>query len=142
VSFLDAEDALIERYQQRVSARIYSSDELAQIEEKAQVAPSVHVIYDGWAPTNEVGQGSVQEIEHRWLAVVCVRSSSQRNQSAGKRQKASEIIDEVIRASIGWRPGQGYKPLRFADSPKPAYSDAGFAYFPLAFATRTQHRAY
>jgi len=142
VSFLDAEDAIIERYQQRVGARIYSTDELAQIEEKSQVVPSVHVIYDGWAPTQAVDQGAVQEIEHRWLAVVCVRSASQRNQAAGKRQKASEIIDEVIQATIGWRPGQGYKPLLFADSPKPAYSDAGFAYFPLAFSTRTQHRAY
>jgi hypothetical protein len=139
MSYMDAEVAIIERYQQKVSARIYSAEELAGIEEEKQTAPSVHVLYYGSEPSRSIAGGAVQEIIHTWMTVVCVKAASQRNQGEAKRRKASELLDMVIEASIGWRPGAGHTPLQLAPSPAPAYSP-GFAYFPLAFTTKTQHR--
>ncbi len=136
MSFLSAEDELVARLNEKVSARIYSADELSSIEERAQVSPSVHVIYDGYTPTQEIANGAIQQVEHRWLIIIAVKSVKD---TKSQRDKASPLIDETLEAMLGHQPTTELDALRMADAPAPVYT-ANFAYFPLAFTARATYR--
>jgi len=143
MSFLDDEAEIITRIATEIGsdARIYSGDELAGIEERQQKTPAVHVLYDGYRPTQSLGGGNVQEIAHDWIMVVAVRNARQGSKDAGKalRDEAAPLLNKVLRSCMGFR-CTGSSPLKMIAAPKPYYSD-GFAYFPLAYENKTHHRS-
>lgn len=139
--FYDAESLIVQRLEAKVNAKIYTAAELAELDERKQKTPAVHVINGGFGPTQARGDGVVQEIEHTWWLVVADKNATQSASGTGSkvRSQVGPLIKQTIEAMIGWRPNNEHRAFRMAESPQPAYS-AGYGYFPLAFTTRTQHR--
>lgn len=135
---LDAETAILERLKQELDAGIavQSAQQISDVEERQQVTPAVHVIYSGYTPTREVGEGTIQEIETRWMIVVAVRSARR----GGQAEKADPIFNQAIKALSGWKPAPGAKALKLAPAPA-AEHQAGFSYYPLMFTSRETIRA-
>lgn len=115
---------------------VYDTREYGAVEEESQLVPSVAVIYNGYRAGDQVGEGTVQAVELEYLVVVVTRSSKQTLRASGAKASASEIFDATVKALTGWKPAAGVRRLRLTDAPGAGYSDAGFTYLPVAFATR------
>jgi hypothetical protein len=134
--FLDVEDAIVDRLNERLAGTaVLTAEELSDINERQQVTPAVHVIYSGYRPTREVGDGIVQEIETQWTVVIAVRSARR----GGVREKAAPVMREVIKALAGWRPDKSHSTLKLASAPSAAHNP-GFSYYPVQFTTRESVR--
>lgn len=146
MSFDAVEAAIVDRLTDRLGSlvrKVYTAAEVAQIEEDSQLVPSVAVVYNGYAPVPSTNgsQGKVQSIDKSWLVVVSVRNANATRTHAGARAAASPIIDGVLSALLGWRPPiEGEMPLQIDDAPGAAFTDPGFAYYPLAFNNRRTFR--
>lgn len=137
------ESAIVSRLQSKLGAgvrKVYTAAEVAQVEERSQVAPSVAVIYNGMTPTQEVGGGLVQEVALQFLAVVTVRNARGSGTQEGAREDAAELVDAVLEALLGFRPLTNCGPLKLEQAPGAGFTDAGFAYYPLAFEIRRSYR--
>lgn len=148
MSWQDVEDAIVARLQDKLGAsvkRVYTTAEYADVDEESQITPSVGVIYQGYAPVSTPGGvygAKVQQIEQTFYIVVAVRNATNTRQRVGARQAASPIVTDARRALIGWRPPgipeEG--PMQLAPAPGAAFTDAGFAYYPIAFTNRRTER--
>jgi hypothetical protein len=144
--FLDPETAIIQRLQERIDAqewtaprvkpRVLTAADMAAIDERSQIVPAVYVVFDSYIPTQEVGAGSVQEIQQSWTVVVAVRNASDHASGAGVRREASPLVELVLSALAGWKPAQGFTALRMAAGPGAVFS-TGVGYYPMNFLTRT-----
>lgn len=138
------ENAMVARLQSKLGAqvgRVYTAAEVAQVEERSQVTPSVAVLYNGMTPTQELGGGAVQEVAFQFLAVVTVRNARGAGTQEGARDDAAELVDAVLEALLGFRPLPGTcGPLKLEQAPGAGFTDAGFAYYPLAFEIRRSYR--
>lgn len=145
------EAAVVARLQAKLGAavkQVFTASEFADVEESSQRTPFVAVIYGGYTPTQTPGgvASKIQEIEQTWLCVVCVRSARGTRLRSGAREDSAPIVRGVIEALIGWRPAtdegpiDGETPLRLAPAPEAQFSDAGFAYYPIAFTNRRTYR--
>lgn len=112
---------------------VYTAAQVAQMEERLQLSPSITVIYNGYRIGQNLGQGSVQQLTFTFLVVVAVRNATAAGTSGGVREDAAPILDAALEALAGFRPVQGCTPLRLQDAPGAGFSDAGFGYYPLAF---------
>lgn len=125
-------------------ATVYTAGEYAQVEEQSQVHPAAAVIYNGYRPGDEVGQGIQQAVEFEFLVVLVTRNASDFATGGGARDDVSPIFDALLPAVIGWRPpieGAGFpSPFRLAQASGAQVSDAGFAYWPVAFTIRRSYR--
>lgn len=139
--FLRLEPLLMGHLKSRLPAhvQVLTATDLAGVEERAQVTPALHLVYRGHRPTQELGQGKIQEIEQTWWTVVAVRSVRDIQGGSGSREQAGPIIDALVQALAGWRPAPDLASLKLAASPAPGYR-AGFGYYPLAWTTRLHMR--
>lgn len=146
MSFDAVEQAIVARLQGSLGdlvRRVYTAAELSQVEEESQASPSVAVVYNGYSPviSTNGSQGRVQQLEKTWLVVVSVRHGHGTRTQAGARQAAAPIVDTVLGALLGWRPAiEGEMPFALTTAPGAAFTDAGFAYYPLAFTNRRTYR--
>lgn len=146
MSFVAVEDAIVDRLKEKLGSLVkyvYTAAELAQVEEESQKTPAVMVAFDGYAPVvpNGGSQGKIQLVEKAWLVVPHVRNARGARTQEGARDEASQIIDCVMKALIGWRPPiEGEMPLALSAAPGAAFTDAGFAYYPIAFTNRRTYR--
>lgn len=145
MSFHDLEAAIIARLQDKLGSlvkHVYGADEFATVDEESQFTPSAAVIYTGYTPTQTAGPAlKVQEIEQTWLVVVACRNAYHTRTKRGAREDSAPICKAVIEALIGWRPPiDAETPLRLAGAPEPQFSDAGLAYYPIAFTNRRTFR--
>lgn len=139
---------MVERLQDRLGAtvkQVYATAELADLEESSQVTPSVAVIYQGYAPVQTPGQvygAKVQQVEKTYIVSVAVRSALNTRTRQGAREESAPIVEAVMSALIGWRPSAlpAEGPLQLAPAPGAAFTDAGYAYYPIAFTTRRTYR--
>lgn len=142
MSFVAVENAIAARLTEKLVdlvKYVYTAAELAQIEEESQKTPAVMVSFNGYQPIVPSGGslGKIQLIEKSWLVVPHVRSAIETRVQRGVRDEASPIIDGVFAALCGWRPTvDGEMPLQLAAAPGAAFTDAGFAYYPIAFTNR------
>lgn len=143
------EAAIVARLKSKLGAAVksvYTAAEFADVEEASQFTPAVGVVYGGYSPTQQQAMGKVQEIEQTWLCIVAVRSAFKTRTRAGAREDSSPIVRGVLEALIGWRPADadgpidGETPLRLTDAPEARFSDAGVAYYPIAFTNRRTYR--
>jgi hypothetical protein len=140
--FLEVENAIAARLTEKLGALVkyvYTAAELAEVEEESQKTPAVLVSYNGYQPIvpNGGSQGKIQLMEKSWLVVPHVRSARETRTQQGARDEASPIISVVLEALCGWRPlVDGEMPLLLASAPGAAFTDAGFAYYPIAFTNR------
>lgn len=145
------EEAIVTRLQDRLGEavkKVYTAAELADVEEDSQVTPSVAVIYNGYAPVSAAGGqtsnllGKIQLVEKSWLVVVSVRNALNTRNRQGAREASAPIVQAVLSALLGWRPPSLPEegPLQLAPAPGAAFTDAGYAYYPIAFTNRRTYR--
>lgn len=115
---------------------VYSSAEIARVEENMQITPALHVLFHGdnvlEGKGNQAEKGKKQKIEQNWMIVVAVNHAAQINPAAEMNQQAGEIISQVLTQLSGWRPSFDHGELYRVNGPGPDRR-AGFAYFPLVF---------
>lgn len=137
------ETAIVDRLRTRLGAAVeyvYTAAEVAQVEEHSQLVPSVAVLYNGLTPTQEQANGAIQEVAFQFLAVVAVRNAAGSALHEGARADGSALVDGVMEALLGFRPITNGGALKLDQSPPAAFSDAGFAYYPVAFEIRRTYR--
>lgn len=120
---------------------VYSQSEYSALPESGMATPSLAVIYTGYAPGGQVGQGRVQNVEFGFLVSVNVRNARNSATVDAVQADASPIFDAVLAELLGWRPLPKFQPLKLEAAPGAAHSDAGFGYYPLAFSTTGTYRA-
>ena len=138
---IDIEAAIVARLKGTLLAdgaikRVYDTAEYSGVPEESQAVPAIAVIYNGYRPGGQRGDGVVQAVFVQFLVVVVTRSSTQALRRTGAKQDASVIFDAAVRKLIGWKPAKGLKRLTLIDGPGAGYSDAGFTYLPIGFETR------
>lgn len=148
MSWGELEEAMVDRLTDKLGAtvkRVFTTSEYADVDEQSQDTPNVAVIYQGYAPVSTPGGmygAKVQQIEKTFYVVVAVRSALNTRTRKGAREASAPIVQAVMDALIGWRPSalphEG--PLQLAPAPGAAFTDAGFAYYPIAFTNRRTHR--
>jgi len=118
--------------------KVLGAADLAGVQERQQVTPAVHVIYQGDdVPTGQHDRGyfgSPQVVHQRWLVAVAVRNVRGIREGTAMREEAGPILAQVITALEAWQPPAPWRPMKRAPSPPPWYSN-GFGYFPLLFTT-------
>lgn len=136
-NYLIAEQLIVDRLRSRLSSniKVLSAADLVGVSENAQATPAVHVIYDGYRPTQVTGNGRKQETEQTWLTVIAVRNVRDTRAATATREDAGPIMLDCLKALQGWKLSDEHSSLELAGAPKAGYS-AGFGYFPLAFTTR------
>lgn len=143
------ESALVARLEKKLRdaghvLHVYTAGEYALTEERSQLTPAAAVIYNGYTPGDEVGQGVQQAVNLEFLVVLITRSTVDFAQGGGAADDVSPIFDALLPAVIGWRPpieGAGFSsPFRLAPAPGAAVSEQGFAYWPTAFTIRRNYR--
>jgi hypothetical protein len=119
-------------------ARALGAADLAGVEESAQVAPAYQVLYRGDVFAGEGdSEGGTQVVFQEWMTVIAVRNVRGGRTGAGARAEAGPLIARALRLLNGHQLSAGFSPLkRVLPGPAPAYSDAGFAYFPIVHRTQ------
>lgn len=139
--YLAAEALIIARLEDRLAAdgvKVLAAADLAGVEERKQIVPAVHVLYDGDRLGQSVSRGIQHQVYQRWFAVVAVRNARGQATGAAARSAAGPLITKTIQALAGWAPSSDHQPLVRVSAPRPRFSPGGFAYFPLAFETRIE----
>lgn len=139
MAWLDLETRLIERLRGKLAAKIHvlAVRDLAGVVESQQQVPAVWVTYSSYTPADEHANGAVQNVELTWTVVVAVRNSRSSKASVASQGEAGPIMDAVLAALLGWRPGAPYSALRLTSPVARAeWNRDGFGYHPLSFTTR------
>ena len=144
MAFLDTEALIIARLQAKLAAasntaRVFAASQMALIDERQQIVPAIYVVFDGYDPTQSVGNGRVQQIEQHWTITVAVRNAYGQVSAEGVRNDAEPLLALVLAALCGWTPGAEFSGMVLAPGGAPVFGE-GFGYFPLHFRTRTMVR--
>ena len=138
------EAAIVERLAEQCGDlvdRVYTAAEASQVDEQLQLCPNLTVVYNGYTTAGDIAGGVVQGVAFEFLVIIAIRNAQGTNRSTGAREDASPILDAVIEALLNWRPVDGGSILRLQDAPGATFSDAGFAYYPLALKVTRTYRA-
>jgi hypothetical protein len=145
MGFLAPEALIVARLEERIALadwgarrvpRVLTAADAANVEERSQLAPAYYVVLDNYAPTQVQGNGRVQQIEQQWVIYSVLRNAIRHDSAQGVRDDAHMLIDLAISALCGFVVHSDFAPLSMLADTGPIYSDAGFGYFPLRFATR------
>lgn len=112
--------------------------DLAAVSEEMQTVPAVYVVYDGFAvlpSTNE----QVLVLSHRWLVVLAVGTAASQKDADRLDQLAGPYLGQLIQALHGFTPEGCREPLVMSTPPRPYYSPARYAYYPLLLTNSTSH---
>lgn len=129
----DIEGAILARLRDRLGPDVHVGPlaELEQVPAMRQRAPAVWVLYDGYTPGSDVGNGAIQRVTQDWLVVVATKSAAGAGKVDAARAAASTLAEQVLGALLG-HPLPGGRFLRLSPAPGPEY-DAGYCHVPLAF---------
>jgi hypothetical protein len=143
-NFHAAEASIVEQLRQHCQAGpgawardIGTRAALADTAEEMQHCPAIYVVYDGYVVADADAQRAA--IMHRWLVVVAVANAVQGRDSAPRTQEAGPFVGDVFRALHGFMPVGSIEAMIPTTPPRPFYSPARFAYFPVAFTTIAHH---
>lgn len=148
MAFMDPENGIKERLEARIAAadwtgaskpRVLTADVIASIEEQSQIAPAFYVLFDGYQPTQQVGNGKVQQIDQDWRVVIVVKNARGQTTGEGLRAEASNLIELVTQALAGYQVNSGFTPLQIAPGPGPQFTGQ-FGYFSVNLKTRVMVR--
>lgn len=143
-NFHEAETGIVARLKATTQAgpgawarAVETRDVLATVAEEMQTTPAIYVVYDGFGVLEADEQRAL--IAHRWLAVVAIGNATQGREAAPRNQESGPYVAAVVAALHGYRPPGSTTGLVPATPPRPYYSEAKFAYFPVAFTTTVLH---
>lgn len=141
--FYAQQTAIYDRLVQRLAAsaatervRVLTAAELAEVPDQRQLAPAVHVVYDGYSVGDNIAAGKIQGIEQNWLVVCHARNTTGQGNPTPAATDAGKIAEVVLAALLGFDPLGTGATLRLFTAPAPAY-DGGYCYLPLNFRLRT-----
>ena len=133
--FFDLEPEIVTRLRDLIpnGVPVLTAEELDGVQENAQAAPAVHVIYDGYSVVQATPSTALTR--QRWLVVVVVKHAGGAAKAAAEaKQRAAPLVLAVIDALHGFRPAvrPGSQRLTIATPPRPARRPPYF-YFPTLF---------
>jgi len=144
-NFLEAQTSIVERIRDVSQSGpaawcrlVGTRKDLSEVAEEMQTTPAVYVVYDGFA----VLPGSDElmlSLSHRWLVVLAIGNAAAQKEADRLDQIAGPHIGDLIQALHGFKPRNCREPLVMATPPRPYYSPARFAYYPLLLTTSSTH---
>lgn len=144
LSFHAAEASIVERLRAALQAGpdawarlIGTRKHLADVAEEMQTVPAVYVVYDGYGVLD--ANPFEAALAHRWLVVVAVANAARPKEAAPLNVEAGPYVWDVIHALHGYVPAGSATALVPATPPRPYYSEAKFAYYPVAFTCHINH---
>jgi hypothetical protein len=144
-NFLVAEAGIVERVKQISQdtppawARLVGTRKhLADVAEEMQILPAVYVVYDGFAVLPETDEFTLA-LSHRWLVVLAMGTAASQREADALNQSAGPYIGQLLSGLHGFTPPGCGEPLVAGTPPRPYYSAARFAYYPLVFSTSSTH---
>lgn len=121
--YLAAEPHLIELLEQVEGIRkAYSSTDLAEMKERSQVTPAVHVIYRGDRIPLQAQGGAVGHVTQTWAVVLAI--------NLRQKEQAGVLLARLVKTLSGVVTPLG--PLNRVNAPQPSFRP-GFGYYPLTF---------
>ncbi|CAM5459939.1 hypothetical protein TMEC54S_03527 [Thauera mechernichensis] len=143
-NFHAAEASIVEQLRQACQAgagawarEIGTRGTLADTSEEMQHCPAIYVVYDGYVVTQADVQRAI--IQHRWVVVVAVSNATPGRDASPRTQDAGPMVGDVFMALHGFLPVGSVEAMIPATPPRPFFSPARFAYFPVAFTTIAHH---
>ena len=143
-NFLAAETGIVHRLKARLQSgaapwarEVASRDALATVAEEMQHCPAVYVVYDGFTVQDADEQRAL--LAHRFLTILAIANAKQGRDAAPRNQSAGALLPDIIAALHGFTPPECAGGLIPVTAPRPYYSEAKFAYFPLAWQTPVIH---
>lgn len=118
----------------RPAVHVLTAAELADVKERAQLTPAVHVIYGGYRITD--GARTAWELEHTWFAVAAVRNVADARSGQAARLKAGTLAARVLEALASAEVPGATRPLEPATPPSARYA-GGYQYIPVAVKAAT-----
>lgn len=112
--------------------------DLGKVRNLAQIAPAVHVVYDGYS-VKDSGVAGWVDITQTWLTVAVVRNMKDVHGGSGARADGGAILDALIGALANWKPSPELAPLKLVNAPGADYQDA-VGIFPLAWQTHYRRK--
>ncbi len=112
--------------------KVFSAKDLAEVEERNQHTPAVHLVSDGLRPRDK---GEKVSFAEPWLTVVVVKNATQKDNAGASRTSASPILAALVEGLLGWQPDPAQlrvKPLATLPAPRPGFT-ANHGYYPLAW---------
>lgn len=144
--FTSAEDGIVARVkgltQQGAGAwcrSVGTRKDLAAVAEEAQLAPAVWVVYDGHVVVR--ADEHTATLAHRWFVILTISSAASQNEAAPLNDQAGPRLKQLFEGLFGWLPPGCSTPLVPSTPPRPFFSPAKFAYYPLAFVSQSAHCA-
>lgn len=119
--------------------KVFLAATLEAAKRNAQIAPAVHLVFDGIKPGNNLGQGKIQGVEIRWLLMIASRNVSDTQTGWSALEEVSTLTKTVLGALLGFKPDADHAPLQLAPAPRHA-ENTGLAWMPIAFTTTTTWR--
>ena len=119
------------------AVHVLTAAELEGVRENAQLTPALHVISDGFRPT-ESGH-KVARLAHTWYVVAAVRNAAAQRSGAAARRQAGPLLARAMAALLSVQLPGTARPLELAPAPRGRYA-AGFYYLPSAWTAETVFR--
>lgn len=108
---------------------VYSTAEIANLRQREQPAPALHVIYDGFQIISQSGALNYR-IDVRLYVIAVVQNAQGQ---LWMTQQGGRLMTMAAERLVGWAPTDtDFSPLRLADPPRPFYRGE-YGYFPLLF---------
>lgn len=144
-NFLAAEPGIVARVEQLAQAPgaawarlVGTRKHLADVAEEMQVTPAVYVVYDGFAVLPGSDEALLQ-LSHRWLVILALGHAGSQRDADRLNQAAGPYLGQLLMGLHGYLPQGTHEPLQASTPPRPYYSPARFAYYPLLFAHGSGH---
>lgn len=140
--FSQLEDRIVELLKAAVAGmspavHVFTSAELEDVREAAQLTPALHVISDGFRPI-ESGHRAAR-LEHQWYVVAAVRNVSTQRSGTAARREAGPLLAKAMSALLSEHLPGAAKPLELAPAPRGRYTSGHF-YLPSAWTAETVFR--
>lgn len=133
--FYDAETPIIERLKEVMAVQgVFSQNDMATAKQNTIPDESIAVYYSDFSITDPDEETYDLLILQRWVIVPMVRNRQAILTGKPARDRAGELLLDVIKKMNGWRPSEEHGPLFFTAGPKREYL-GGMAYAPAMFET-------
>ena len=133
--FYDAETPIIERLKEVMAVQgVFSQNDMATAKQNTIPDESIAVYYSDFSITDPDEETYDLLILQRWVIVPMVRNRQAILTGKPARDRAGELLLDVIKKMNGWRPSEEHGPLFFTAGQKREYLN-GMAYAPAMFET-------
>ena len=135
------------RAEMTAGVKVNTAAEVADVTDKAQLAPGVIVIYGGATMSDEPGGANSPVAQMQMEFFVCALARNMRGSGTTDAAAASELCDEIIGALLGFDLGitpekpKGTGHFLRLGQPLPPQYDGGYCMAPLSFSVRRTVRS-